>query len=37
VRGWTFTPLEVVDSTEARGINTPDDLSFFRERYKDAP
>ena len=36
-RGWTFTPLEVGDPTEARGINTPEDLSFFRERYKDAP
>ena len=36
-RGWTFTPLEVADPTEARGINTPEDLSFFRERYKDPP
>jgi bifunctional UDP-N-acetylglucosamine pyrophosphorylase/glucosamine-1-phosphate N-acetyltransferase len=36
-RGWTTTPLEVADPTEARGINTPEDLSFFRERYKDAP
>jgi len=36
-RGWTVTPLEVADSTEARGINTQEDLSFFRERYKDQP
>lgn len=36
-RGWTTTPLEVADPTEARGINTPEDLSFFRERYKDSP
>jgi bifunctional N-acetylglucosamine-1-phosphate-uridyltransferase/glucosamine-1-phosphate-acetyltransferase GlmU-like protein len=38
-RGWTVTPLEVADPTEARGINTSEDLSFFRSlyRYKDAP
>jgi bifunctional UDP-N-acetylglucosamine pyrophosphorylase / glucosamine-1-phosphate N-acetyltransferase len=38
-QGWTVTPLEVADPTEARGINTPEDLSFFRDlyRYKDAP
>jgi len=35
--GWTITPLEVADPIEARGINTPEDLSFFQERYKDAP
>jgi len=35
--GWTVTPLEVADPVEARGINTPEDLSFFQERYKDAP
>lgn len=36
--GWTVTPLEVADPVEARGINTPEDLSFFRTlyRYKDA-
>ena len=34
-QGWTITPLEVADPTEARGINTPEDLSFFRGRYKD--
>jgi bifunctional N-acetylglucosamine-1-phosphate-uridyltransferase/glucosamine-1-phosphate-acetyltransferase GlmU-like protein len=38
-QGWTVTPLEVADPTEARGINTPEDLSFFRGlyRYKDGP
>jgi hypothetical protein len=36
-QGWTITPLEVADATEARGINTPEDLSFFREHYKDGP
>jgi bifunctional UDP-N-acetylglucosamine pyrophosphorylase / glucosamine-1-phosphate N-acetyltransferase len=36
-RGWTVTPLEVADATEARGINTPDDLAFFRNLYKTAP
>ena len=36
-QGWTVTPLEVEDATEARGINTAQDLSFFRERFKDAP
>ncbi len=35
LQGWTVTPLEVADPTEARGINTAEDLSFFRERYKD--
>jgi bifunctional N-acetylglucosamine-1-phosphate-uridyltransferase/glucosamine-1-phosphate-acetyltransferase GlmU-like protein len=32
-RGWRVTPLEVADATEARGINTPDDLAFFRKLY----
>jgi bifunctional UDP-N-acetylglucosamine pyrophosphorylase/glucosamine-1-phosphate N-acetyltransferase len=32
-RGWTVTPLEVADPTEARGINTPEDLLFFRSLY----
>ena len=36
-QGWTITPLEVSDATEARGINTPADLAFFRSLYKDAP
>ena len=37
--GWTMTPLEVADTTEARGINTMEDLSFFQSlyRYKDTP
>ena len=32
-----MTPLEVPDVTEARGINTMEDLSFFQSlyRYKD--
>jgi len=36
-QGWTITPLEVADPTEARGINTPEDLSFFQRLsgYKD--
>jgi bifunctional N-acetylglucosamine-1-phosphate-uridyltransferase/glucosamine-1-phosphate-acetyltransferase GlmU-like protein len=33
---WTVRPLEVADVTEARGINTPDDLAFFRNLYKNA-
>ena len=32
-QGWTVTPLEVADPIEARGINTPEDLSFFRGLY----
>ena len=36
-QGWTVTPLEVADATEARGINTPDDLAFFRDLYKNTP
>ncbi len=36
-RGWTVTPLEVADATEARGINTPEDLAFFRQLYKTTP
>lgn len=34
-QGWTIRPLEVADATEARGINTPDDLAFFRNLYKN--
>jgi bifunctional UDP-N-acetylglucosamine pyrophosphorylase / glucosamine-1-phosphate N-acetyltransferase len=37
VRGWAVTPLEVTDVTEARGINTKDDLAFFQNLYKNAP
>jgi bifunctional UDP-N-acetylglucosamine pyrophosphorylase / glucosamine-1-phosphate N-acetyltransferase len=36
-RGWTVTPLTVSDATEARGINTQDDLAFFQSLYKKAP
>ena len=36
-QGWTITPLEVADATEARGINTKDDLAFFQSLYKNAP
>lgn len=34
-QGWRIRPLEVADATEARGINTPDDLDFFRKLYKN--
>jgi bifunctional N-acetylglucosamine-1-phosphate-uridyltransferase/glucosamine-1-phosphate-acetyltransferase GlmU-like protein len=33
--GWQIAPLIVADETEARGINTPDDLAFFRQLYKN--
>lgn len=33
-QGWTITPLDVADATEARGINTPEDLAFFQKLYK---
>jgi bifunctional UDP-N-acetylglucosamine pyrophosphorylase / glucosamine-1-phosphate N-acetyltransferase len=33
-QGWTVTPLEVADATEARGINTKEDLSFFQSLYR---
>ncbi|HEX4177789.1 MAG TPA: hypothetical protein VHY57_05100, partial [Rhizomicrobium sp.] len=36
-RGWTITPLEVADATEARGINTKDDLAFFQSLYNKVP
>ena len=36
-KGWTVTPVEVADATEARGINTKDDLNFFQSLYKNAP
>lgn len=35
--GWTITPLEVADATEARGINTKEDLVFFQSLYNKAP
>ena len=34
-QGWTITPLEVADPTEARGINTKDDLVFFQRLYNE--
>ena len=36
-QGWTVTPLEVADATEARGINTKEDLSFFQNLYRKSP
>jgi bifunctional UDP-N-acetylglucosamine pyrophosphorylase / glucosamine-1-phosphate N-acetyltransferase len=33
-QGWVMTPLEVADATEARGINTQEDLAFFQKLYK---
>ena len=33
-RGWPVTRIEVADATEARGINTKDDLAFFQNLYK---
>lgn len=36
-RGWTITPLEVADATEARGINTKEDLAFFQSLYNKTP
>jgi bifunctional UDP-N-acetylglucosamine pyrophosphorylase/glucosamine-1-phosphate N-acetyltransferase len=35
-QGWTVTPLEVANATEARGINTKEDLAFFQSLYKGA-
>jgi bifunctional UDP-N-acetylglucosamine pyrophosphorylase/glucosamine-1-phosphate N-acetyltransferase len=35
--GWSISPLNVPDATEARGINTKDDLAFFQSLYKDQP
>lgn len=31
--GWDVKPLEVTDPLEARGINTPEDLTLFRTIY----
>lgn len=36
-RGWNVTPLDVADETEARGINTKDDLAFFQKLYNRQP
>jgi hypothetical protein len=29
--------VEVADETEARGINTQEDLAFFRRLYSETP
>jgi len=34
-QGWTVSPLEVADATEARGINTKEDLVFFQSLYRN--
>lgn len=36
-QGWTVTPIQVADATEARGINTKQDLSFFQNLYRKTP
>jgi bifunctional UDP-N-acetylglucosamine pyrophosphorylase / glucosamine-1-phosphate N-acetyltransferase len=36
-KGWTITPVEVADQTEARGINTREDLAFFQRLYSETP
>jgi bifunctional UDP-N-acetylglucosamine pyrophosphorylase/glucosamine-1-phosphate N-acetyltransferase len=36
-QGWRITPVEVADETEARGINTKDDLAFFQSLYNRQP
>jgi bifunctional N-acetylglucosamine-1-phosphate-uridyltransferase/glucosamine-1-phosphate-acetyltransferase GlmU-like protein len=36
-QGWRITPVEVADETEARGINTKEDLAFFQSLYKRQP
>lgn len=35
--GWSISPLTVADATEARGINTKEDLAFFQGLYKEQP
>lgn len=37
INGWTIAPLIVADATEARGINTRDDLDFFQSLYEGQP
>ena len=34
-RGWLIQRLVVADPLEARGINTPEDLDFFRRLYRE--
>lgn len=36
-RGWTVAPLPIGDPREARGVNTPADLEFFRAEFSRAP
>ena len=36
-KGWAITPVEVSDETEARGINTKEDLAFFQRLYSETP
>ena len=36
-KNWTITPVEVADETEARGINTKEDLAFFQRLYRETP
>ncbi|MFI5956392.1 NTP transferase domain-containing protein [Cryptosporangium sp. NPDC051539] len=36
-RGWDVRPSSVSDPREARGINTADDLEFFRSLYRPTP
>jgi len=33
-KGWYCSPSIVADANEAKGINTPDDLAYFRTLYK---
>jgi bifunctional UDP-N-acetylglucosamine pyrophosphorylase/glucosamine-1-phosphate N-acetyltransferase len=35
--GWTITRVDVADETEARGINTKEDLAFFQRLYSETP
>ena len=34
-RGWAVQPIDVGDPREARGVNTVEDLAFFRQLYAD--
>jgi bifunctional UDP-N-acetylglucosamine pyrophosphorylase / glucosamine-1-phosphate N-acetyltransferase len=36
-KSWRITPIEVEDALEARGINTKDDLAFFKSLYNGTP
>ena len=37
VRGWNTQHFEISDARESRGINTPDDLAFFRQLLAKKP